>query len=397
VMDLSDKTYVLAAHVVEGFTSEFEYITNFLRDNGAKRIVTIGHPLSRESSGKTHVYSYMGTSSKGLSFRRPNLIPYTYPLDFISGLLPIKADYWIGFNPLMTAAGCLLRHETVKANWGIDFVPVRSEGAISEKFYRRIEAFTMKNIDVQIENSKAALDERSARHGIVPYRQLLAPIGISADDLNPPHISRLTNPRLVYLGGLNHRNGSDFLIQIIRNISKVDKSIGIDVIGVGPQADVVQKEIENCGDPTLYKFHGYIKEQEKINAILRQSFLALAPFSQDDNSFTQYADPQKLKYYASNSLPMLISDVPPNAKTIADRGGAKLMDSRLSIDAWIDAIIEIVQDQSQWLRMASSSFEYAQEFIRPSIYERIFTDLDLVREHKLSFMKSQTPLRKTKK
>jgi glycosyltransferase involved in cell wall biosynthesis len=396
LMNLCDKTYVLAAHVVEGFTSEFEYITSFLRENGAKRIVTIGHPLSKQSSGKSHVYSYRGSSSRGFSFSRPNIIPYTYPLDFTSGLLPLKADYWIGFNPLMTAAGCLLRHKTVKVNWGIDFVPVRNEGALSEKIYRGIERFTMKNIDVQVENSRAALDERSARHGVVPSRQLLAPIGISVEDLNPPHISRLKNPRIVYLGGLNPRNGSDFLVQIIRKLSVVDSTIGIDVIGVGPQSDVVRQEIENCGNPTLYKFHGYIKDQEDINTILRQSFLALAPFSMNDNSFTQYADPQKLKYYASNSLPMLISDVPPNAKTIANLGAAKLMDSRLIIDDWIHAIKEIAKNEAEWMRMASSSYGYAQEFLRPAIYERIFTELEVVREHKLLLAKSQTLLRKTK-
>jgi hypothetical protein len=92
----------------------------------------------------------------------------THVLDYATGLLPIKSDIWIGFNPIMTAMGALVPQSKVLANWAIDFVPHRGEIGIAEKLYRKTERFMMNHLDAQIENSQAALEARIEATGIKP-------------------------------------------------------------------------------------------------------------------------------------------------------------------------------------------------------------------------------------
>ena len=139
---------VLAANIVDGYPSEFEYTKEFLISNGVGKLTTISHPLQRRSSSKSRVVRYEeGKATRNITIWRPNTPPMTHVLDFATGLLPIKNDIWIGFNPIMTAMGALVPKSKVLANWAIDFVPNRGEIGIAEKFYRGTERFMMNHLE----------------------------------------------------------------------------------------------------------------------------------------------------------------------------------------------------------------------------------------------------------
>lgn len=371
---LPDVRIVLAANIVDGYPSEFEFTRDFLLENGVGQLTTISHPLQKRSRAMSRLTRYVdGVEVLNRSLRRPNFPPSTHVLDFATGLLPLRTDIWIGFNPVMTAMGALLPRSKVLVNWAIDFVPSRGENGVAEKLYRGVESFMMNRLDVQIENSAAALAARSQMTGVVPASQILAPIGVWQESFSAPTSSRHTERRVVYFGSMDSRNGAPFLAEVFAAVLKKDSLLRIDVIGEGESSGLMQKLANQY--PNQLTFHGYIADQRQIDSILRKSVVALAPYDETPGSFTQFADPQKLKYYASNGVPTLLTNVAPAAQIMNSRGSAHLLSQSDGVNKWTEAIFNWLDNPEEWITAAKNSYEYALDFERKSVYSRTFASL----------------------
>lgn len=365
---------VLAANIVDGYPSEFEFTREFLLENGVGHLTTISHPLQRRSRAISRFTRFVnGVEIVDRSIHRPNFPPSTHVLDFITGLLPLRTDIWIGFNPVMTAMGALIPRTKILANWAIDFVPSRGENGLAEKFYRGIEHFMMNQLDAQIENSAAALNARSQMTGVIPASQMIAPIGVWQESFSEPLSSRHAERRVVYFGSMDTRNGAPFLAELFSAMLSLDSSLQIDVIGEGESSNLMRNlAIQH---PNQFTFHGYIAEQRQIDSILRKSVVALAPYDETPGSFTQFADPQKLKYYASNGVPTVLTNVAPAAKIMNSRGSAVLLSQSDGVNRWTNAVFNWLNNPEEWIKAANKSFEYALEFERRRIYSRTFSSL----------------------
>ena len=362
---------VLAANIVDGYPSEFEYTKEFLLSNGVGQLTTISHPLQRRSSSRSRIVRYEeGKESRNISVPRPNIPPMTHVLDYATGLLPIKSDIWIGFNPIMTAMGALVPQSKVLANWAIDFVPNRGEIGIAEKFYRKTERFMMNHLDAQIENSQAALEARIEATGIKPNCQLLAPIGVWKDSFSAPVRTRHEQRRIVYFGSLDQRNGAPFLAELLAVLLQLDSDVIVDVIGEGDSSEAFLDLSKRF--PQQICYHGYIEKQLEIDLILRQCVVALAPYDETPGSFTKFADPQKLKYYAANGLPVILTNVAPSAIVMEKCGAAILLSQSDGFGIWVAAIEELLNDYEAWQKSASNSYTYALQFERNNVYTETF-------------------------
>jgi hypothetical protein len=122
-----------------------------------------------------------------------------------------------------------------------------------------------------------------------------------------------------------------------------------------------------------------MKEQGKIDQILRRSVVAIAPYDESPGSFTQFADPQKLKYYASNGLPIALTNVAPAAEEMSNCGAAILLSRADGYDKWVDAVFHWLDNSDDWFTAAKSSYNYALNFERKYVYVNTFSALlDLV-------------------
>lgn len=365
---------VLAANIVDGYPSEFEYTKEFLLSNGVGKLTTISHPLQSRSSSKSRVVRYEeGRATRNISIPRPNIPPLTHVLDFATGLLPIKSDIWIGFNPIMTAMGALVPRSKILANWAIDFIPNRSEIGIAEKFYRRTERFMMNHLDAQIENSRAALEARIEATGIKPSCQLLAPIGVWKDSYSAPLETRHEQRRIVYFGSLDKRNGAPFLAELLSVLFQMDSNVMVDIVGEGDSSEAFLSLAKRF--PQQICYYGYIERQSDIDLILRRCVLALAPYDEAPGSFTEFADPQKLKYYAANGLPVILTNVAPSAIAMKECGAAILLSQSDGLGMWADAILSLLNNFVAWEKSANNSFTYALKFERNNVYTETFGSL----------------------
>ena len=162
-VDLEQSTkFVLLANVVDGFESEFEYLTKYLCERGIESVVAISQPLDSRSSPFTVFRSFIhGAAGPVFRWKRPHKPPFTHAFDFVYPPKSLKGDIWIAFNPVQAAIARLrMNRKSLLVHWAIDFVPQKSSNPVVNFCYRFIERFMFKRVDVQIENSQAALKMR---------------------------------------------------------------------------------------------------------------------------------------------------------------------------------------------------------------------------------------------
>jgi glycosyltransferase involved in cell wall biosynthesis len=90
-----------------------------------------------------------------------------------------------------------------------------------------------------------------------------------------------------------------------------------------------------------------------VEAILAEASVGVAPYLTDVGSFTQFADPGKLKAYLGAGLPIVLTPVPPNAKELEESGAALLVESSPeSVASGIQAVFSSAIEW-QWRRDAA--------------------------------------------
>ena len=107
-------------------------------------------------------------------------------------------------------------------------------------------------------------------------------------------------------------------------------------------------------------FHGYVADHRDVERILSHAAVGVAPYAQTDDTFSRYADPGKLKAYLAAGLPIVLTDVPPNAHELAAEAGAEIVhdDAR----ALAAAITRALDSPEEWHARRAAALAYARRF-----------------------------------
>jgi glycosyltransferase involved in cell wall biosynthesis len=101
--------------------------------------------------------------------------------------------------------------------------------------------------------------------------------------------------------------------------------------------------------------------------------VAVAPYDDSATSFTRHADPGKLKAYLAAGLPILLTDVPPNARELADQAGARI--TAFDDEAVAAAIEEALTTPAAWRERRERALRYAQRFDWPVLLDDLLSRL----------------------
>jgi glycosyltransferase involved in cell wall biosynthesis len=372
-VDLEQSTkFVLLANVVDGFESEFEYLTKYLCERGIESVSTISQPLDSRSSPFTVFRSFVrGVAGPVYRWRRPHKPPFTHVFDFVYPPKSLKGDIWIAFNPVQAAIARLrMNRKSLLVHWAIDFVPHKSSNPVVNCCYRFIERFMFKRVDVQIENSRAALKMRQELLKRKPSYHGIAPIGVFETDFVAPILERLTSPKVVYFGSIDDRNDGQFVAEVARELCIADSEVSFHFVGSGPLESALKIQLSDLVVGSRVVFHGFVRDQSTITNLLGECAVAIAPFLNDDKQFTKFADPQKIKYYLAAGLPIFLTDVPPNAQELVERAGCSIMSKQDGAVHWAQQILSLVHSPTDWLSRANLAYQVGTEYERTKIYDR---------------------------
>ncbi|MEK7059521.1 MAG: glycosyltransferase [Patescibacteria group bacterium] len=364
-MKISQSTFTIVAN---GFADgPAQPLRDYLLEHKAKKVIMVNHPLVAEGSNKHLVTTYeKGKLVSQKKYALPNRPPYTFGLDpFVPLKLP-DSTAWFGFNNLATLRG-LRRKKRGKVQlvyyWAVDFVPNRFGNNPLTKIYNKVDKNVSTNADARIELAQAAVKLRADYLGLDTNKMaptLTVPMGTWLDRTPKAKDTAWQRKKIVYLGHLVERQGVATLVKALGIIMKQDPDVTADIVGGGPLLDDLKALAKELGIAKCVTFHGFVKEHQDVEAILASGTVAAAPYVKDETSFTQFADPGKLKAYLGASLPIVLTDVPPNAHELEKAGAAIIVKD--SPQAVADGLSSLLSDQAKWNKAHKAAAKLAQEF-----------------------------------
>jgi len=311
-------------------------------------VTTVFHPLTREQ-GTTHVIArYAGGEQVGeRRVRVPLHAPASFAVDPFVPLLPPRVDVWFGFNPLACARGLVARADRVVL-WSVDFVPDRfGRGTLATRIYDRLDRLCCVRADARVELSDVARDARNRRHGLGAAHAHIVPMGAWLDRVPTTTDASFERGRIVFLGHLVERQGVATLLDALGDRP-------VDIIGTGPLA----AELRARGGSAT--FHGYVADHRDVERLLSEGAVAVAPYRQTADTFTRYADPGKLKAYLAAGLPIVLTDVPPNARELEHDAGAVVVAD--DADALRVGVERVLASHAEWTERRAQALAYARRF-----------------------------------
>jgi Glycosyltransferase len=143
------------------------------------------------------------------------------------------------------------------------------------------------------------------------------------------------------------------------------------IVGDGQYREDLIKLAKSLGVMRFCDFKGRIKSHRVLEDEVAKSCLAIAPYVKKFDKWTYYTDPGKVKAYLACGLPLLLTDIPWNAKEIEENKSGIII-SEQPIDI-ADKIVFLMNDGLINQAYRDNAVRYAQRFN----YENIFRELNL--------------------
>jgi glycosyltransferase involved in cell wall biosynthesis len=143
-----------------------------------------------------------------------------------------------------------------------------------------------------------------------------------------------------------------------------------EIAGHGPLAESLRIQAHELGLDDHVRFLGYLAPHTAVEAFLATGSVGVAPYDSRGDSFTRFADPSKLKSYAAAGLPIVTTDVPPNAGDLERSGAATVVE--FTPESIADGLAAALADPAAWTAARGAALGYAADFDWLAICDRAF-------------------------
>ena len=373
------------AIVANGFSQgPAQALRDYLVEHRA-RVVTVLHPLTHEE-GRRHIVSEHANGA--LVRERSRLVPLHPPLSYAADpVVPLwlpKVDVWFGFNPLACGRGLVARRFGRAGRavlWSVDFVPDRfGRGTLLTRLYDRLDRLCCIRADARVELSEAARATRLAHHGLGADAVPASVVPMGAWVERTPHTPEHGHcmGRVVFLGHLVPRQGVALLLDALAELRRRGSPLDLDVIGGGPELAPLQSRADALDLAGAVAFHGFLDDEREIDRLLAGASVAVAPYEPSEDTFSRFADPGKLKRYLAAGLPVVLTDVPPNAGELAREAGAEIVPYDAS--ALATALESALASPERWRDRRALALGFARQFDWELLLGRFLGDLGFAAE-----------------
>jgi glycosyltransferase involved in cell wall biosynthesis len=265
------------------------------------------------------------------------------------------------------------------ALWSVDFVAERfGAGSALTRLYDRLDRLSCTGADARIELSASARDARNRRHGLAgaAAQAHVVPMGAWLERVPTTTPDSIHARRVVFLGHLVSRMGVETLLDAVAELRVQGELVEADVIGTGPLEESLRSRAEALGLGSAIRFHGFVPDHREVERLLGGASLAAAPYTESPDTFTRFADPGKIKAYLAAGLPIVLTDVPPNASELTREAGAEIVPAEAS--ALAQTISRLLAAPEEWRERRLAALAYARRFDWAVLLPALLRELGLV-------------------
>ncbi len=375
-MNLKKYSFAIVTHVYASgpsFNLE-EYLSPQL-----ETLLFIGHPFAYTKDNRSFLRLY----KKGKLVKEKHFIHWKGPeilfylKDFLLTLwwalvYGINIDYFVGVDSLNATTGLLLQlFGKVKRTifYTIDYVPKRSENAVLNFFYHLLDKISVEK-SWRVWNLSQKMIEAREKNGINTRfrdKQIVVPVGTMPIARLIPK-QNVDKYKIIFIGHLRQGQGVELLIESMADVIKKVPKAHLLIIGGGPLEQSLKQKVTKLKLEKSVMFTGFVENFSDVKKYIKNAAVAVAPYVDDKNNFTQYTDPGKPKDYIANGIPVIITKVPQVAFEIDKlKCGIAIKYSKKEL---INALTTVLSNEKKLLEMRINALSMAKDFEWKKIFER---------------------------
>lgn len=387
VPSLKNYKIVVASHIFADGPAQalIEYLTE---NNVAKEVIFIGHPLLPVPGEPSisFLYRYLGRKREEIKERKNfgQRFSLHYLENFFVSIFWVlktkeKWDIYIGANNLNALSGLVLKSlGKVKkvVFYCVDYAPQRFSHPIVNSLYHLFDKLVVLYAD-EIWNLSPRMVEGRKKYKnltVSPQKNKIIPMGIWFNKVKRVSFARVEKHSLVFMGHLMRKKGVQSIIKAVPLILKEIPDFKFLIIGKGEYEGELKRLVKGLSLEKRVIFAGYIADHEKMESTMAKCAGAVALYEKGDleRNFTYYADPGKIKDYLGAGLPVILTDVPPNAHELEKVGcGIVISENKEEIAA---AVVKFMSNNSKLKEFREKALVYAKRFDWENIYNTAFRE-----------------------
>lgn len=282
-----------------------------------------------------------------------------------------KFDYYFTVNAFTAWVGFLLKKlnfvdKTVYWIW--DYYPPHHKSRIivfMRWLYWQFDKVSSKSDRLLFLNKRLISLRQSSGVLNKKAKYLIVPIGT-----NPINISTKKPKKengwlkLGFLGVVKKSQGLELPIDGSNKVIKYFPRVKLEIIGSGPDSDYFKKTQGKTG--LKMNFYGYLPDN-KIDLLLSNCDIGLAPYIPEKTNVAYYGDPSKIKRYLSLGLPVITTNVFSFANEIEKTKAGKVI--KYDSNELVNAIRLIMRNKGIYRKNA---MKLASIYNYRKIYKKMF-------------------------
>lgn len=369
-----DQKIIIATH--EMFYGVPHALRDYLLNKKIKKLTFIGHSLidqvvdKKKSSfvvyekGNQIFEKYVAQNAYGV---------LSYIFDFFLTTYWIikqgeKYDLFIGVDALNSISGLMLKKIGKVQRvifYAMDFHPSRFSNRLLNFLYHKLEEISLKNSD-EIWNVSPKIAEGRERFLHISqkdYPQKVVNSGIWNEKVKKFPFDKVKKHQLLFLGHILKKQGLQMVLEAIPLIVKRIPDFKFIILGGGEYESNLKKLAEELKIQRYIEFKGWIKDRKIIDTTLGESAAAIVvyiPEKEKIYNFSYYGDPIKIKEYLASGLPVILTDVPHNAKELERRKCGIVVNYEK--DGIANAVIKILSNEEELKIYRNNALTYAKAF-----------------------------------
>ena len=207
------------------------------------------------------------------------------------------------------------------------------------------------------------LEELRRSHGGLSPNQKYEIIPIATD----PKKYRMKKPKIIgHFGVLKKNQGLDYLFDSLRLLARAKMTFKFEIVGSGPDEEYFKNRAKEFGKSV--RFYGFIEDESKLQKIVSKWRVGLALYMPGEKNVSYWTDPSKIKYYLSQGVPTITTNVISFAKEVMSHNAGIIVPygDKKALIASIETMI------NNYKKYGDNAYMLAKKYNYLTLYPRFF-------------------------